>query len=114
VEEIITPIVDETGRVSNFVAVIQDISEALNIQEREVQLRLARRIQRTFYRVAPTIQGFDVAARTYPAHETSGDYFDFITLPHNRLGVAVGDVEGHGLLRSRVWCAAIYAAGAFP
>ncbi|HZQ70789.1 MAG TPA: SpoIIE family protein phosphatase [Terriglobales bacterium] len=96
VEETITPIVDETGRVSHFVAVIQDISEALNIQEREVQLRLARQIQRKFYRAAPTLQGFDIAAAAYPAYETSGDYFDFITLPHNRLGIAVGDVEGHG------------------
>jgi sigma-B regulation protein RsbU (phosphoserine phosphatase) len=96
VEETITPIVDETGRVSHFVAVIQDISEALNIQEREVQLRLARQIQQKFYRAAPTVQGFDVAAAAYPAYETSGDYFDFITLPHNRLGIAVGDVEGHG------------------
>jgi PAS domain S-box-containing protein len=41
VEETITPIVDENGRVSHFVAVIQDISETLHIQEREVQLRLA-------------------------------------------------------------------------
>jgi sigma-B regulation protein RsbU (phosphoserine phosphatase) len=96
VEETITPIVDETGRVSHFVAVIQDISETLHIQEREVQLRLARQIQQKFYRAAPTVQGFDVAAAAYPAYETSGDYFDFITLPHNRLGIAVGDVEGHG------------------
>jgi sigma-B regulation protein RsbU (phosphoserine phosphatase) len=96
VEETITPIVDETGRVSHFVAVIQDISEALNIQEREVQLRLASQIQRKFYRAAPTVQGFDIAAAAYPAYETSGDYFDFITLPHNRIGIAVGDVEGHG------------------
>jgi sigma-B regulation protein RsbU (phosphoserine phosphatase) len=96
VEETISPIVDETGRVSHFVAVIHDISEALKIQEREVQLRLARQIQRKFYRAAPALQGFDIAAAAYPAYETSGDYFDFITLPHNRLGIAVGDVEGHG------------------
>ena len=96
VEETITPIVDETGRVSHFVAVIQDISEVWNIQEREVQLRLARQIQQKFYRAAPSVHGFDVAAAAYPAYETSGDYFDFITLPHNRLGIAVGDVEGHG------------------
>lgn len=96
VEETITPIVDENGNVSHFVAVIQDISEALNIQEREVQLRLARQIQQKFYRPAPGIAGFDVAGAAYPAYETSGDYFDFIPLPHHRLGIAVGDVEGHG------------------
>lgn len=83
VEETITPIIDETGNISHFVAVIHDITEALNRQEREVQLRLAREIQKKFYRAAPTVPGFDVAAAAYPAYETSGDYFDFIPLPHN-------------------------------
>lgn len=96
VEETITPIIDETGDASHFVAVIKDITEALNVQERDVQLRLARQIQQKFYRAAPTVSGFDVAAAAYPAYHTGGDYFDFIPLPHNRLGIAVGDVEGHG------------------
>lgn len=96
VEETITPIIDESGNTSHLVAIIKDITEVLNLQEREVQLRLARQIQQKFYRPAPTVPGFDVAAAAYPAYETSGDYFDFIPLPHNRLGIAVGDVEGHG------------------
>jgi sigma-B regulation protein RsbU (phosphoserine phosphatase) len=70
--------------------------EALHKQEREVQLRLARQIQRKFYRPAPTVPGFDVAAAAYPAYETGGDYFAFIPLPHERLCIALGDVEGHG------------------
>jgi phosphoserine phosphatase RsbU/P len=96
VEETITPILDESGNTAHFVAVIKDITEVLDVQERAVQLRLARQIQKKFYRPAPTVPGFDVAAAAYPAYETSGDYFDFIPLPHNRLAIAVGDVEGHG------------------
>lgn len=65
-------------------------------QEHEVQLRLARQVQQKFYRPAPSIPGYDLAAAAYPAQETGGDYFDFIPLPHNHLGIAVGDVEGHG------------------
>ena len=65
-------------------------------QEREVQLRLARQIQQKFYRSAPVVPGFDIAAGAYPAYQTSGDYFDFIPLPQGRLAIAVGDVEGHG------------------
>jgi PAS domain S-box-containing protein len=95
-EETITPITDEAGNLTHFVAVMEDITETLNRQEREVQLRLARQVQQKFYRAAPPVPGFDVAAAAYPAYETSGDYFDFIPLPHNRLGIAVGDVEGHG------------------
>lgn len=96
VEETITPITDEAGNLTHFVAVMQDVTEALNRQEREVQLRLARQIQQKFYRAAPAVPGFDVAAAAYPAYETSGDYFDFIPVPHRRLAIAVGDVEGHG------------------
>jgi serine phosphatase RsbU (regulator of sigma subunit) len=65
-------------------------------EEHEIQLRLARQVQQKFYRAAPVIPGYDVAAAAYPAYETSGDYFDFIPLPNNHLGIAVGDVEGHG------------------
>jgi hypothetical protein len=39
--------------------------------------------------------GFDLGA-FYPAYETGGDYFDFIAMPTGHLGIAVGDVEGHG------------------
>ena len=96
VDQTITPIIDESGQASHFVAVIKDITHALNTQEREVQLRLARQIQQRFYRPPPILPGFDVAGAAYPAYETSGDYYDFIPLPHNRLVIAVGDVEGHG------------------
>ncbi len=96
VEETISPLTDEQGNITHFVTVMQDVTDALNRQEGEVQLRLARQIQQKFYGVAPVVPGFDLAGAAYPAYETSGDYFDFIPLPHGRLGIAVGDVEGHG------------------
>ncbi len=96
VEETISPITDKAGNVTHFVTVMQDVTAALTRQEGEVQLRLARQIQKKFYGVAPVVPGFDLAGAAYPAYETSGDYFDFIPLPQNRMGIAVGDVEGHG------------------
>lgn len=95
-EETITAITDEAGKVTHFLTVMQDATEARNRQEHQVQLRLARQIQQKFYGVAPILPGFDVAGAAYPAYETSGDYFDFIPLANNRLCIAVGDVEGHG------------------
>jgi serine phosphatase RsbU (regulator of sigma subunit) len=75
---------------------MNDVSEQLLKQEQEVQLRLAHQVQQQFYRPAPNLSGFDIAGAAYPAYETSGDYFDFITMPHGSLCIAVGDVEGHG------------------
>lgn len=95
-EETITPIKDERGNITHFVSVMNDVSQQLLKQEQEVQLRLAHQVQQQFYRQAPNLPGFDIAGTAYPAYETSGDYFDFIPMPHGSLCIAIGDVEGHG------------------
>jgi len=38
-----------------------------------------------------------VAGRSLYCDETGGDYFDFIELSEDRLGVVIGDVSGHGV-----------------
>ncbi len=44
----------------------------------------------------PTISGWSLSAVLEPARETSGDYYDFIELPGNRLGILVADVTDKG------------------
>jgi sigma-B regulation protein RsbU (phosphoserine phosphatase) len=49
---------------------------------------------------SPRLEGFDIAGRSVYCDETGGDYFDFIgfaPLGPPRLGIAVGDVAGHGV-----------------
>jgi phosphoserine phosphatase RsbU/P len=59
---------------------------------------LANSIQRRLLpRESPRVAGFDIAGVNRPATETSGDYFDYVTLPDGRLGVIIADVTGHGL-----------------
>lgn len=94
-EQSITPIRDQAGDLTHFCSVMHDITGFQKKQEQEVQLRLARDVQRQFYATPPEVPGFDIAAAAFPAHETGGDYFDFIPMPHG-LAIAVGDVEGHG------------------
>jgi GAF domain-containing protein/anti-sigma regulatory factor (Ser/Thr protein kinase) len=46
----------------------------------------------------PDIAGIDVAARYLPARdEVGGDWYDVIELPRGLVGVAIGDVAGHGV-----------------
>jgi serine phosphatase RsbU (regulator of sigma subunit) len=52
--------------------------------------------QKLFPTVVPHLIGFDIAGACYPANATGGDYFDFIPMLDGRLGVAIGDVNGHG------------------
>jgi len=65
---------------------------------REEDLRLARNVQqKLFPSTIPQVSGFDIAGVCRPADSTGGDYYDFIPLTDDCLGIAVGDVSGHGI-----------------
>jgi sigma-B regulation protein RsbU (phosphoserine phosphatase) len=42
------------------------------------------------------VEGYDFASLYHPSTECSGDFYDIIELPDDRLGIFVGDVSGHG------------------
>lgn len=54
----------------------------------------------------PNIPGFDIGAMYSPGGQLSGDFYDFIDLPPNNLGIVIGDVIGSGL-RAALLMAAI-------
>ena len=95
-QQTITSMRDESGHLTHFVSVSQDITELRKKQEQEFQLQLARDVQQRFYAAAPVIPGFDVGASAHPADETGGDYFDFISVPDGSLLIVVADAKGHG------------------
>jgi sigma-B regulation protein RsbU (phosphoserine phosphatase) len=43
------------------------------------------------------VNGLDIAGAAFPAEATGGDYYDFITMPNDALGIVIADVSGHGL-----------------
>jgi PAS domain S-box-containing protein len=95
-QQTITSMRDESGHLTHFVSVSQDITELRKKQEQEFQLQLARDVQQRFYAAAPLVSGFDIGAAAHPADETGGDYFDFISMTDGSLVIAVADAKGHG------------------
>jgi PAS domain S-box-containing protein len=95
-QQTITSMRDESGRLTHFVSVSQDITEVRKKQEQEFQLQLARDVQQRFYAAAPSVSGFDIGGSAHPADETGGDYFDFISMADGSLLIAVADAKGHG------------------
>ncbi len=73
----------------------------LRISERErmsKELEIARRVQMSLLpKSSPTTAGFDISGTCIPALEVGGDYYDFVHLPDNRIGIAIGDVSGKGV-----------------
>ena len=45
----------------------------------------------------PPFPGYELAARSRPAEEVGGDFFDFAVFDEDLLGLSIGDASGHGL-----------------
>ncbi|MBN2088345.1 PP2C family protein-serine/threonine phosphatase, partial [candidate division KSB1 bacterium] len=71
------------------------------VSERErlkLELDIARKAQlKMLPQRVPNNPSLDIAACSEPAREVGGDYYDFITLDSNRLGIVIGDVSGKGM-----------------
>ena len=101
-QQSITPMTDESGRITHYVSVLKDITDLRRLQEKEVETRLAREVQQRLYPKAVKLDGFDIAGVTLPADDLGGDYFDYVPLDDGTLLVAVGDVAAHGLASALV------------
>ncbi|MFZ5946748.1 MAG: PP2C family protein-serine/threonine phosphatase [Stygiobacter sp.] len=74
---------------------VQRISERERLKK---ELEIAAKVQLSLLpKEEPKIQGYDIAAISIPAIEAGGDYFDFVKLSANKLGIAIGDVSGKGV-----------------
>lgn len=71
------------------------------IVERErvkAEIDAANRIQAALLPVeSPQVEGASFASHYRAATEIGGDYFDFLPMPNGEIGIAFGDVSGHGL-----------------
>jgi len=66
-------------------------------QKMEQELAVAWGIQSSFLpKEKPILPGWQLTAKLEPAKQTSGDFFDFIPLPGDRLGFLIADVADKG------------------
>jgi len=62
------------------------------------ELNDAREIQMGLLpKAAPRIHQFELAGTSLPANEVGGDFYDYLTLGDNLVGIALADVSGKGL-----------------
>jgi phosphoserine phosphatase RsbU/P len=81
-----------TAHLSSLLA---EMAEKKRLEE---ELRIARRIQMSLLPQNPPVEfpGVSLTAVCQPAREVGGDYYDFLPLPGNRLGLLIADVAGKG------------------
>ena len=76
----------------------QLVRERILKERMERELEIAREVQKQLFpKHAPQLKHLDVSGVCLPARVVSGDYFDYISLEGNQLGLAVGDICGKGI-----------------
>lgn len=74
------------------------INQKVRAQRYESLIVEAQRIQQSILpQRVPQYAGYDIWGKTVPAEIVSGDFYDFIPVTDNVLGLAVADGSGHGL-----------------
>ena len=74
-------------------------AEKLEAERRAAQeLEIARQVQaRLFPQIQPQLKTVEYAGTCLQARQVGGDYFDFLNLGPQRLGLIIGDVSGKGI-----------------
>ncbi len=111
VEVIKSPLRDSRGQMLGTQGVFWDVTARKRAEAEAAhaaaEFRVARAIQqKLFPTAAPQVPGmdiggasygFDIGGASYPAEAIGGDYYDYLSLADGSLGVAIGDVSGHGM-----------------
>jgi sigma-B regulation protein RsbU (phosphoserine phosphatase) len=84
--------------VCSFNTMVMQLEERIELKE---SLDLAMEVQQNLLPQKPLqTESLDIAGKSIYCDETGGDYFDFFQFPElgkEKIGIAVGDVVGHGV-----------------
>jgi PAS domain S-box-containing protein len=105
------PLVDSRGEIIGLQCLYWDITARkqaeAELARTAAEFKVARQIQQKLFPADVPLMagmeigvarfGIDVSGASYPAEAIGGDYYDFIPLCDGSLGIAIGDVSGHGV-----------------
>jgi sigma-B regulation protein RsbU (phosphoserine phosphatase) len=67
-------------------------------QRLETQLEVARQVQLELLPSRdPQLEGFEISAYNFPTEEVSGDYYDWVRIYDDQIGIVIADVSGKGV-----------------
>ncbi|MGQ0540335.1 MAG: PP2C family protein-serine/threonine phosphatase [Blastocatellia bacterium] len=87
-----------TSQVAIIIEKVELHEQAVEKKRIEAQLEIARQVQLTLLPDDdPVLQNFDVSAYIFPTEEVSGDYYDWVEIFDDQIGIVVADAVGKGI-----------------
>jgi sigma-B regulation protein RsbU (phosphoserine phosphatase) len=88
--------------LASHVAIIIEKDELYNqlVEKKrlQAQLEVARQVQLELLpEKDPKLKGFDISAYVFPTEEVSGDYYDWVRIFDDQIGVVIADAAGKGI-----------------
>lgn len=96
---------DDLSILQMLASQVAIIIEKVELQEQlvekkrlEAQLEIARQVQLELLPDDdPKLEGFDISAYVFPTEEVSGDYYDWVQMFDDQLGIIIADAVGKGI-----------------
>ena len=77
------------------------VEQGIEKEKMEKELSLASQIQRDFLpKENPKSKNYEIAGVNVPCYQVGGDYYDFISIDPDRIGITIADVSGKGVSAS--------------
>jgi len=87
-----------TSQVAIIIEKVRLTEQAIEKKRMEAQLEIARQVQLELLPDAdPQVENFDISAYVFPTEEVSGDYYDWVSIFEDQIGVVVADAVGKGI-----------------
>ncbi len=86
------------SQVAIIIEKVQLHEQVVEKNRLQTQLEIARQVQLELLPAAdPKIEGFDISAYIFPTEEVSGDYYDWVKMFDDQIGIVVADAVGKGI-----------------
>jgi serine phosphatase RsbU (regulator of sigma subunit) len=86
------------SQVATIVEKVQLHEHLIEKKRLQGQLEVARQVQlELFPDHDPHLSGFDISAYNFPTEEVSGDYYDWVRIFEDQIGVVIADASGKGI-----------------
>ncbi len=87
-----------TSQVAIIIEKVRLHEEVVEKKRIQAQLEIARQVQLELLpEHDPAITNFDISAYIFPAEEVSGDYYDWVSVFDDQIGIVVADAVGKGI-----------------